>query len=304
MRVAVVAALALAFAGAATAAPMLLARASYPEGPLFWRGAFHYAEMGVDQVSRLENGKPVRFWGEEGCGPTSLAPYRGGLLVLCHLSAQLVQLNASGAVVARFSQVEGGARLRNPNDSFADEAGGVFFSDPGDFSRQSRPMGFVYRLTPEGRILRVAGPLHYPNGIYFDAQRRTLLVSEHLSRRVLSFDVLRDFTLGSAKTLFEVDKIAKPARTKPYAEAGPDGLEKTPGGDLVVAIYGEGRLLQVTPQGALVREHRVGAPYVTNIGFGPDGGALVVGALVNDAVPFPGAVYRFPKEAFAAQGRP
>jgi sugar lactone lactonase YvrE len=58
---------------------------------------------------------------------------------------------------------------------------------------------------------------------------------------------------------------------------------------MVVAIYGEGRLLQIDRAGKLIGEIVVPTQYETNIAFGAPG-AVVVGAYDNANPPFPGEV--------------
>lgn len=295
--------LALAVVGLAHAGPSVLdSKAAYPEGPLVAKGGVFVAEMGIDQVSFLSNrGTKSVYWAERGCGPTSVAAFGDGRLILCHLSGQVVALDREAKPARRWAQSALGQPLRNPNDSFADDRGGVYFSDPGPFSKESNPVGAVYRLDADGVLTRVAEGLWYPNGVYFDPSERQLYISEHLARRVVRYAVSADGTLGPMQVFADIDAIA-PAPRKGmagYREAGPDGLERAPNGDLVVAIYGEGRLLQLTPEGRLRRVHQVDVRFVTNLAFLPGGAAVVVGAARNDRVPFWGEVVRLPANAFA-----
>ncbi|MEJ0023818.1 MAG: hypothetical protein WDN76_10620 [Alphaproteobacteria bacterium] len=66
--------------------------------------------------------------------PTALAPYRGGFLILCHIGGELVAVDPNGKEIQRF----GKGLLRDPNDGYADPMGGVYFSDPGLFSKDTQ----------------------------------------------------------------------------------------------------------------------------------------------------------------------
>jgi sugar lactone lactonase YvrE len=278
--------------------------ASYPEGAFYVDGRLFYAEMGADRVSMIDGGRKRTFWKEDGCGPTAIATYGDGLLIFCHLGSRFAYLSKAGVTRRHFGLMPGAMYadkpVGSPNDGIADDNGGVYYSDPGLFSKSASPSGAVRRLGPDGVVRTVAEGLRYPNGIWFDARARKLYVDEHLARRILRFDVSADGSLANQEVFAEVDKFdAPPPSVPPYAEAGVDGLERAPNGDLVVAIYGEGRLLQIDPNGRLRRIIPTPFPYVTNIAFAPNGDAAIVGSFVNNKPPFQGQVIVLPAAAFA-----
>ncbi len=296
---------------AALAAALLLAlparaeewAASYPEGPVWIDGTLYWAEMGADRVMAWPGqGAPLVFFAGRGCGPTALARYREDeILVLCHIDGALVRVNERGEALGTIREDGDGNRLRDPNDAAADGAGGVWFTDPGTFSVQAQATGALYHLAPDGRLTRHAKGLAYGNGVWVDAANGRLLVSEHLARRVLAYP-LQDSGLGAPEVLFILDDLGLPRAD--YPEAGPDGLEIAPDGTLWVAEYGAGRLLAWTPERGLVESVAVPAPYVTNVAFGPDGLAAVVGSFINDRPPLPGAVWVLPAAELGREGLP
>jgi gluconolactonase len=289
---AIVLSAAMAIAGAARA-EVIDPAADYPEGPLWREGRLYYAEMGADQVSAIaEGGKRVQ-WRERGCGPTSLAPWGETLLVLCHRAAALVALRG-GRPIRRWDRADDGVPLQNPNDSSADGRGGVYFSDPGVFSLGARKTGAVYYLARDGAVRRVARGLRYPNGVLVDQTEQALYVDEHLERRVLRYPIHDDGSLGPASVFADLNALTRPATD--YPEAGPDGLERGPDGDLYVCLYGEGRIVRLSREGRLTASIPVATPYLTNIAFGPDGSAYVTGAFENLVPPLRGQVERLPPD--------
>jgi gluconolactonase len=272
-------------------------RASYPEGPLWRGGKLYVAEMGADAVFVHERDAKRTFWRDAGCGPTSIAPYGEGVLVLCHLGRAIVAVGNTGVEIRRWRADDHGIRLRNPNDSFADGRGGVYFSDPGAFSIDTRPHGAVLYLGADGSLRRVAENLHYPNGVFVDLKEHALYVDEHMRRRVLKYPIIEGGALGAQGVFADLDALT--ARVGDYREAGPDGLERGPDGDLYVCLYGEGRVLRLSPQGALVASIAVATPYLTNIAFGPDGSAYLTGSFDNLTPPYPGQVMRLPPSALS-----
>jgi sugar lactone lactonase YvrE len=268
--------------------------ADYPEGPIWIGGALYFAEMTRDRV-RVWDGRETRtLWRQSGCGPTSIAPYRGGdLLVLCHLGRKLVALDAAGRTLSEIDGPGDGGRFLSPNDSHADGRGGVYFSDPGAFARGAPANGALYRVAPDGRVERMLQGLRYPNGVAVAGGR--LLLSEHLARRVLRFAVAEDGTLVPDGVFLDVAAHLS-ARAFDYAETGPDGVEIAPDGTVYVAVYGAGAVLAVAPDGD-VRRHDVATRFVTNVAT--DGARVaVVGAYDNASPPMAGLVEIRPRDQF------
>lgn len=262
--------------------------ALYPEGPLWQGEQLYFAEMRADRITIAEPSGTRTFFEQEGCGPTAIAPYGAGFLVLCHLGARIVAVDAQGREIRRWERDESGTLLMDPNDASADGAGGVYFSDPGRFSRNTRPHGWVMHLSAGGVLRRVAGPLWYPNGVH--ASGDGLYVSEHLGRKVLRYGIEATGRLGSARTFVDLAKAPHPARYRSaYPLAGPDGLEFGPDGNLYVAMYGEGRLLKFSPRGEWLGTTDMPARYLTNVAFGAPGVA-VTGAFDNQTRAAPGEV--------------
>ena len=272
--------------------------ASYPEGALWRNDAIFYTEMGADQVAYVAGAEKHIYWRERGCGPTSLAPYADGLLVLCHRAGELVALDATGGVSRRWRRDIAGTPLQDPNDSSADGRGGVYVSDPGVFSIDARTTGAIVYLSSDGALTRVAQGLRYPNGVFVDQAENALYVDEHMNRRVLRYPILPDGTLGPMRVFADLNVLTR--RVGDYAEAGPDGLERGPSGDLYVCLYGEGRIVRLARDGHLVASIAISTPYLTNIAFGPDGAAYVTGAFENVAPPLRGQVERLGPERLNA----
>ncbi|MEM1385717.1 MAG: SMP-30/gluconolactonase/LRE family protein [Pseudomonadota bacterium] len=276
-------------------------RGSYTEGP-FWVGEkLYYAEMYRDRViTWTEAGGAAVFWERPGCGPTSIAPYRAGFLVLCHLDPSIVAVDAEGKTLQAFGEDAEGAKLQNPNDSAAGPGGGVYFSDPGRFRKGAPKTGRVMHLSATGALRAVAEGLDYPNGIAFDAGARQILVSEHLARRVLSYPVMADGSLGEPETLIDLDTAGLSPPN--YAEAGPDGVEIAPDGTIWVPDYGEGRILAIGQDGLRVVE--VKTPFVTNVAVSPGGMVAITGAYDNARPPFPSIVSILPQASLARRLQP
>ena len=274
--------------------------AFYPEGPVWIDGTLYWAEMGGDRVMAwsAETAEPKIAWKGEGCGPTALARYQNDkIVVLCHLQGALAVMDADFNRIRTIDAATDGTRLRNPNDVSADGKGGIWFTDPGPFSKAAGAVGAVYHLDASGSLVRHVDGLFYGNGIFVDQTANRLLVSEHLARRILSYP-LTPSGLGPAEVIVELDKLGLPAPR--YDHSGPDGLEIGPGGVLWFAEYGTARLLGWDMAKGLVAATNTDAQFITNIAFGPDGLAAVTAPKNNTNPPFPGVVWIFKQDTLRA----
>jgi gluconolactonase len=262
--------------------------AQYPEGPLWQGDRLYYAEMRADRIMQVEGENVGVFFSQAGCGPTAIAPYGAGFLVLCHLGRYLVAVDSAGREIRRWTEDRLRTRLELPNDASADGQGGVYFSAPRAFTRASRQNGWVMYLSADGEVRRVTEQLAYPNGVHVAGD--VLYVSEHFGDRILRYQIEAPGRLGRQQVFVDLAKWRRPKRyPKSYRLTGPDGLEIGPDGNLYVTIYGEGRLLRFSPEGQLLGMSEFPARYLTNVAFGGPGVA-VTGALDNSNPPFPGEV--------------
>ena len=274
---------AILFAPAHAQQSVLDADSIYPEAAQFIGNALYVAELPTDRVLVYEKGKKRVFFYQDGCGPASVRPYRNGLAIFCHIRGELVFVDKNGLVTGQ----AGRGVLRDPNDGAPDGSGGLYLSDPGLFSKDTRATGEIYHLTVDGALQVVAkDDLWYPNGIYVEGNQ--LYLSETFRRKVWRYTIAANGALTGKTLYLDIDKIA-PRSAYNYREAGPDGLARAPNGELVVAIYGEGRLLRIDRDGKFVGQIDVPFQYVDNVAFGKPG-AVVLGAYDNINPPMRGEV--------------
>ena len=262
------------------------APALYPEGPLWLDGRLYVAEMTAHRVSTLDRDGLTRFWGREGCGPTSVAKFTDDLLaVSCHLAGRIVFVDRTGNAVRELTHIAG-HRLRSPNDIHASGDGYLFVSDPGRFENSKRSLGNVYYFSEDGSEAVAVRDLRYPNGVAFLADRETLLVSEHLGRRVWSFALDGDRVAVDRRLLLETRDLFPDGI--PDRLAGPDGLRVSEDGAVFVALYGAGRVAVLESDGEM-RSLPVPFKYVTSMAA-LEHSVAIVGAYKNDRFPYVGEV--------------
>jgi sugar lactone lactonase YvrE len=263
--------------------------ASYPEGPIWLGSRLLYAEMAADRVMEWVDGRRGVFWSERGCGPTAIAPFRGSeFIVLCHLDRKIVHLDHSAKKLVEYRLAENQEPFQDPNDCFTDGKGGVFFTDPGIFRSGSPATGKVFHISPEGRIRKLVDGLKYTNGIAVDFEKKRLLVSEHLGRKVWMYDLREDLSIANRRLFLDVERYLTPAEIVNYPETGPDGIELDPDGNVFIAIYGASRIMVVMATGQVARIS-VPMQFVTNIAASTSR-VVIVGSFANDRPPFAGKV--------------
>ncbi|MGH2369137.1 MAG: SMP-30/gluconolactonase/LRE family protein, partial [Chloroflexota bacterium] len=153
----------------------------FVEAPSFDRqGVLHFSEVRPGRVHRLDAAGNVSLFHQaasDWCNGTAF--HRDGRLFLCDVgAATIVALAPDGrATMVADRCTDDGARLRGPNDLVFDRGGALYFTDPQGSSLET-PIGAVYRLTPDGRVQRVATGLAFPNGLALTEDETALLVAE------------------------------------------------------------------------------------------------------------------------------
>lgn len=161
----------------------------------------------------------------------------------------------SGAFGWLLSEIDG-EPINGINEMVPDGTGGIFFGT-NDIEmvirgEQTCPTA-IYRLTTDGRAIRLADDIGFSNGIMFDPARRRLYCNDTF-RGTWSFDVAEDLTLGNRRLLLEkedADGMVLDAegnvwitgfRSSFITRLRPDGKElprfETPAGSITQARFG------------------------------------------------------------------
>lgn len=269
--------------------------AFYPEGPQLIDQGLLVAEMPKHRVVLIKHdGRTETVWTREGCGPTSIKRIpKGGYWILCHLGHYVARLDDNFRTTRTFTTTAARRPIARPNDGSVDAAGNLYFSSPSPFSLDAPPGGFVTFLEEKtGTATDLAGGLRYSNGVLVQETQRRLLISEHLNRRVIALTLDSPGIVSAPRIFFDFQ--AAPLVPSPYPLSGPDGIAAFADGELLVADYGNGRLLHLSADGAFIQAIPVQYPYVTNMAIMPDQHSMfVLMTESNTAPPLHGIVQRF-----------
>ena len=278
-----------------TPAEVIYPHARYPEGPQLTPQGLLVAEMPADRLALVAKGKPTRIvWTRPGCGPTSVkAIPSGGFWVLCHLDHRLVRLDNRFKTVTTITNDTGGKRIVWPNDGSVDAHGNLYFSSSGLYDLSAPPEGRVMFADAASNIVtELVGGIRYANGVRTDEAHGRLLVSEMLKGQVWAYPMIGPGKLGKPTPFFNFRDAPTPSPRYPLS--GPDGIMVLPGGEVLVADYGNARLMLISQAGQLISVLPVRFPYVTNMALSPDQSEVYITMTQDNETPEePGMVQAF-----------
>jgi gluconolactonase len=229
---------------------------SYSEGPTWRNGEVLFcsgALMRVDRDRRLH-----KFLEINPAGTVLLG--NGHLLICDNKYKALLDLAPDGkvGVLAERFEMES---LRGLNDLTVDARGNVYWTDP-EGSSLKNPVGYIYRLRPDGRVDRLATGLAFPNGIEVDPASKFLYLIESQSKKILRYVLPADNELlGPAEVFYDL------------GGSGGDGCTFDAAGNFWVADFhrpetGRGRITVLDRAGKVLAHLPVPAKVVSNLAFG------------------------------------
>jgi gluconolactonase len=182
---------------------------------------------------------------KEGCERSNGTVFdrRGNLLSCADLNNKLVKFTPSGNIVAVYESGYDGKYLNGPNDLWADNKGGIYFTDPYYYRsyweqghKQLQDVQAVYYLKPSGELIRVIDDLSQPNGIVGTPDGKYLYVADIRGKTTWKYTINPDGTLSN-KTSF--------------APAGSDGMTLDSQGNVYLTF---GKVLIYNNKGEKVGE--------------------------------------------------
>jgi gluconolactonase len=255
-----------------------------PEAPLLLPdGSWLVTELAfergrVTQISAQGNGnRTIATTGR----PNGLARSRDGSIWVCEtLTPSILRMLMSGETESVLTEVEGVALLW-PNDLCFDESGILYITDSGllvrDFlDARGAPVPDCQNLPCNGKVIRfdrstgdariLDEGYHFTNGIAVGPDGR-LYTNETMTGNVYRYLIKGDGTLGDRELFGNVladDWAGSGLR-------GPDGMAFSPDGRLWIAVFGQGDVTVLGPDGAVTQRIALAGHAPTNLAFGKPG---------------------------------
>ena len=226
----------------------------YSEGPT-WRNGEVFFCSGA--LWRVDASKKLHKYLEINPAGTVLRG-DGHLLIADNKNKAIVDLSPEGKLGVVADQFQG-KPLRGLNDLTVDAKGNIYWSDP-EGSSAKNPIGYVYRVRPDGRVDRVASDLAFPNGLDVDPASKFLYVMESQSQTILRYAITEE-GLGKKELFYDL------------GGTGADGCAFDKEGNLWVADFhrvetDKGRITVLSPEAKVLAYLPVPAKVVSNIAFG------------------------------------
>lgn len=228
----------------------------FPEGPVVGLdGTFFFSDPMGSQILRFSGGRAEVFL-DETKGANGLAMDKEGNIFACQSKpGAIVKISPDGAVETFVAQVDG-RPLNRPNDLVFDDAGNLYFTNPG--GRKDSPAN-VMRAGADGSAKIVAADQGFPNGIAFSPDGATLYVNDYITGDLWTYPIGEDGEVGEGSVLIRFDR------------GGPDGMAVAESGNVYIALGRANRVAVLSPDG----EELPGIQFpersgVSNVCFGGD----------------------------------
>jgi gluconolactonase len=263
----------------------------FPEGPIAMAdGSVLLVEIQRECLSRVHLDKRVEVVAKIGGGPNGAAMGPDGNVFICnnggfnwvrrgdgwwpHGQASDYTTGRIEVVDTRTGRVErlydqcDGHRLNGPNDLVFDNSGGFWFTDLGKRRDRDMDRGYVYWARADGSEIReVIAAMATPNGIGLSPDGKTLYVAETDTGRLWAFDVIGPGELRKREGVL-------PYGGRLVTGLGGyrrfDSLAVAASGNICVGGVDNGCIVEISPDGSLVRDHPAPDLLTTNLCFGGD----------------------------------
>jgi sugar lactone lactonase YvrE len=194
-------------------------------------------------------------------GANGLMFNKDGVLFACEGNAKRVTKQIGSEVTVLADKFEGKA-LNSPNDLALDNAGGVYFTDPGyGLEPPDLNVEAVYYVSAAGEVTRAISDLNRPNGIVFSPDFKVLYVADVGDKKIFAYDVISS---------------GKPENKRQFTKFGADGMTVDEMGNLYTTA--KGKVTIVKPDGKVAGVVTV-PESPTNVEFGgKDGKTLFITA--------------------------
>jgi gluconolactonase len=178
---------------------------------------------------------------------------KGIMFVADYTGHNILRINPKTRKITTFAHE---SSMSQPNDIAISKDGTLWASDP----NWANKTGQVWRIDKNGKVTKVAPDMGTTNGIEVSPDGNTLYVNESGERKVWAFTIQKDRSLTNKRLLVQ------------FPDFGMDGMRCDVDGNLYITRQGKGVVVEVSPEGKVLKEFDVLGTNPSNICFGgPDG---------------------------------
>ena len=166
----------------------------------------------------------------------------------------------------------GGKKLNSPNDLAVAPDGAIWFTDPpyglegvDDSPLKEQSANRVYRLAPDGKVTAIESDLHFPNGIAFSPDGRTLYVSNSDPKNavIVAFDVGSGGKVSNRRVFADMTALVDKG-----LPGLPDGMTVDSEGCLWIAFWDGWCVRRYSPRAEWIETVRMPVQRPTSCAFG------------------------------------
>src|SRR2546429_140992 len=243
-----------------------------PEGPLYIDGNLYYVGWVSHTLSKWDGKTTTVLNHTPGCGHNGLAlTKQKTFLVACtEEHGAILELDMAGKQLRRWDADKNGKPFEGGiNDIVVTANGGAYATVFGPYADlPTSVVGKILYLAPGSeKWVKVADDLNYANGIGVSPDQKTLYVSETVGNCMLKFKVNDDGSLGDRSNFALLNLL-----TKNRVESwwlGPDSMKVDSKGNIYVAQWFGGKILEISPEGKPLPIFEITAgDGTTNLAFG------------------------------------
>ncbi len=143
-------------------------------------------------------------------------------------------------------------KMNQPNDVAIMDNDILFASDP-DWKNSK---GQIWRIDTDGAVTLLEGDMGTTNGIEVSPDNKTLYVNESVQRNVWAYDLSPNGEISNKRLLIK------------FEDFGMDGMRTDIKGNLYITRHGKGTVVQVSPDGKILKEIELKGKTPSNIAFG------------------------------------
>jgi len=270
-----------------------------PEGPLVVDGSLYYVAWTSSTLSKWDGDTVTVLNDTAGCSHNGLAlTAHETFLIACTADpGAILEVDMAGQQLRRWDADSNGKPFDGGiNDIVVTAGGGAYATVFGPWvERPTSVIGRILYLAPGSQEwVGVADDLNYANGIGISPDQKTLYVSETVGNCILKFTINGDGSLRN-RTNFALLNVLVPDKVEsPWI--GPDSMKIDAKGNIYVAQWSGGRILKLSPDGALLHVFGIAAgDGTTNVAFGAGEKELYVTVVKDPDDPqAKGAIVRIP----------